>query len=244
MAATTGPTLEDRSGRGTRRGDDQLEAFLRLLDLGVEAPEIVEQLLGELDASGSDRAVRFNAIEQRSRFPCGNLVRQATRDEVAQHRMQPTRDPVPLSRQVALALRPQLHHRGMVLGAHHLWRGRAERSDGHRSGVVGVVLVGRFRRQQPDPRRELGLHVDDVFAGGDELLGKQVAEPGLILDRPRALRELRRPLEQPVELLRSRPHPQLAGALLALVDRHRGVRPLVRVDPDHHCHQPLVRRRK
>jgi len=52
-----------------------------------------------------------------------------------------------------------------------------------------VVLVGRLGRQQPDPRRQLRLYVDDPLTGGDQLLGQQEAEPGGVLDGPRPLRE-------------------------------------------------------
>jgi hypothetical protein len=81
------------------------------------------------------------------------------------------------------------------------------------------------------------LHIQDPLAGGHQLLSEQVAEAGGVLDRPRAIGELLGPLQQPFELLGARPHPQLSQAPLAVVDRDRGVRSLVRVDADHHRHR-------
>ncbi len=89
----------------------------------------------------------------------------------------------------------------MILDADLLRRRCPQRGDRDRQGVVRVVLVGRLRRQQPHARRELRLHVQDPLARSDELLGEQVAQAGGVLDRPRALRELLRPLQQPLELL-------------------------------------------
>jgi hypothetical protein len=78
------------------------------------------------------------------------------------------------------------------------------------------------------------------LTGGHELPGEQIAEPASTFDRPRPVTEPCRPPDQPLELAGGRPHPQLAEELLAVVQRHRSVRRLVRVDPDHHCHQLLL----
>ena len=76
----------------------------------------------------------------------------------------------------------------MILDA-NLRDRRAQRGDGDRAGVVGVVLVGVTGSQQTHPGGQLRLHVDDTLAGGDELLGEQIAEPAGALDRPRPLPE-------------------------------------------------------
>jgi hypothetical protein len=47
--------------------------------------------------------------------------------------------------------------------------GRTQRGDRHRSGVVRIVLVRLAGVEQPHPRGELGLHVQDAFAGGEQL---------------------------------------------------------------------------
>jgi len=66
---------------------------------------------------------------------------------------------------------------------------------------VRVVLVGRLGGQQPHPRRQLRLQVQDPLAGGHQLLSEQVAEAGGVVDRPRSLGELLGPLQKPLELL-------------------------------------------
>ena len=70
----------------------------------------------------------------------------------------------------------------------------------------------------------------------EQLLGKQTTEPGSGLDRPRATPEQRRPLEQLVELPRSRSHHDLGELGLLSVNRAHRMERLVRIDSDHHCH--------
>jgi hypothetical protein len=49
--------------------------------------------------------------------------------------------------------------------------GRPQRGDGHRPGIVGVVLVHITGGQQPDPRAELGRHIQHPLTSGQQLLG-------------------------------------------------------------------------
>ena len=77
--------------------------------------------------------------------------------------------------------------------------------------------------QQPDPGGQLRLHVNDSLAGGDELLGQQVAEAAGTLNRPRPLLERCRPGDQPLDLIGRRSHAQLAKELLAGAEGHRHV---------------------
>ena len=69
---------------------------------------------------------------------------------------------------------------------------RPRRSVGERNAAtatdrasLGSFLFDRPDAKHPHPRRQRGRHIDDVLAGGDELLGQQVAEPARGLDRPR-----------------------------------------------------------
>jgi hypothetical protein len=73
-----------------------------------------------------------------------------------------------------------------------------------------------------------------ALPGSDELLGQQVPQPGSALDRPGPLRPLPCPRQQLAGLGRAGTHLQLALPLFARADRHRRVRALMRVDPDHH----------
>jgi len=120
--------------------------------------------------------------------------------------------------------------------------GRSQRRDGHGVRVVGVVLVRPSRAQHPHPCRQRRRHVQDPLAGVEELLGQQVAEPAGGLDRPGAVLEARRPLQQLIDLASRRPHLHLAELRLVLVDRHRRVRPLVGIHADHHPHCVLLGR--
>jgi hypothetical protein len=60
-------------------------------------------------------------------------------------------------------------------------------------------------------------------------------QPGSALHRPRVVRPGRRPAPQPPGLVRASGNPHPAQRGLSPADRHRRVRTLVRVDPDHHC---------
>lgn len=140
--------------------------------------------------------------------------------------------------EIAVALGPDLHHRRVILGVNLGQRRRPERGDGHRAGVVRVVLVRRRRRQQPGCQLRLDVH--DALTSGHELLGQQIPDAAGALHSPRPLLELRCPLQQPSDLARRGAYSKRAERHLALVDRRRGMRPLVRVDSDHHCHGRLL----
>ena len=72
-------------------------------------------------------------------------------------------------------------------------RRRTQCSDGHRAGVIGIVLVRVPGRKQPHPGGELRLYIENLFAGSNELLGEQVAESAGSLDREGPLRKAARP---------------------------------------------------
>ena len=78
--------------------------------------------------------------------------------------------------------------------------GRPQRRDRDRPGVMGVVLVRVPSLQQPHPGGQLGLHIQHVFPGGDQLPGQQAAQPGGALHRPGPLRPGRRPGHQLLHL--------------------------------------------
>ena len=145
-----------------------------------------------------------------------------------------------------MPFRPDLQHYGVVAGDHRTPGLRPQCGDRHRVGVIRVVLAGVPGLQQPHPGGQLRRHIQHPLTGGDQLLGQQIPQPGRALDRPGPLRPPLRPRQQLAGLGRAGAHLQLALPLFARADRHRGVRALVRVDPDHHfCHQrtPTVRTR-
>jgi hypothetical protein len=122
----------------------------------------------------------------------------------------------------------------MILGEHQARRLGAQRRDRHRQGVIRVVLVRVPGLQQPHPGGQLGRHVQHLFPGGDQLLGQQMPDPGGAFHRPGPLRPRLRPRHQLGCLRQARRYPHPAQRLLARPDRHRRVRALMRVDPDHH----------
>jgi hypothetical protein len=93
--------------------------------------------------------------------------------------------------------------------------------------------------QQPHPGGQLGVDVDDLLAGHDQLLGKVVAQPAGALDRPVALGPTASPGQQPGRGLGTGEDRALANGLLALVNRDGDIGVLVRVDPDDD-HQRLL----
>jgi hypothetical protein len=78
------------------------------------------------------------------------------------------------------------------------------------------------------------LHVHDPLAGGQQLLRQQPTQASRALDRPHSIRPRPSPPLQAQQLIRTRRHPNLAKDHLPGVEHHRSVRPLVRIDPDHH----------
>jgi hypothetical protein len=65
----------------------------------------------------------------------------------------------PGAAQVPVALGPHLQHRRVIIRPDLPAASRAQRGNGHRPGIVGVILVRVTGRQQPHPRTELGLHI-------------------------------------------------------------------------------------
>jgi hypothetical protein len=151
--------------------------------------------------------------------------------------MEPADDLVAGPGKITMALGPHLQHDGVAIDGHLLAALGPQRRHRHRPGIVRVGLVRVAGLQQPDPGSQLGLHIQHPLAGGDQLLGQQPAQPAGAFHRPGPLRPGLRPGNQLPGLVRAGPHPQLAQRLLGRADRHRGVRALMRVDPDHHCHQ-------
>jgi hypothetical protein len=54
--------------------------------------------------------------------------------------------------------------------------GRPQRRDGHRPGIVGIVLIRVTSGQQPDPRAEPGRHIQHPLTGRQQLPVRQVAQ--------------------------------------------------------------------
>jgi hypothetical protein len=72
-------------------------------------------------------------------------------------------------------------------------------------------------------RGELGLHVHDPLAGGQQLLGQQPTQSSRAFDRPHPIRPRLRPPLQTQQLVRTRSDPNLAKDHLPGVEHHRSV---------------------
>ena len=164
------------------------------------------------------------------------LAGQPTRDELDQHGMQPAHGPGARGGHVPEPSNQQPQHDPIVVGDNLAQVAVSEPGDRRRQRVIRVALACLLRTQQPNPGGQGRRHIDDVFAFGDELLGQQLAESVSRLDRPRPLIEGRSPRQQPLRLTAVGHDLQLAESLFVLVDRHRSVSRLVRVDPDDHRH--------
>jgi hypothetical protein len=158
-----------------------------------------------------------------------------------QHRVQPAGDLGAGPAQVPVPPGPDLQHRRVIIGPDRQAGSRAQRRDGDRAGIAGIIFVHRSRGQQPHPGGQLGLHVQHPLPGGHQLLRQQVPQAGGAFYRPGPLRPGLRPGQQPLRLRGAGPHPQQSHPNLIRADRHRRVRALMRVHADHHRrhHLPL-----
>ena len=107
---------------------------------------------------------------------------------------------------------------------------------------LGSFLFRAPGGEHPDARGQGRGYVEDLFASSDELLGQQVAQPTGRLDGPGALLERFGTTDQLFHLAPGGPHPDARELVFCLVDGHRCVRCLVRIDADHHMHDYLLRR--
>ena len=242
VAAMTGPTPKTSVSVVPDARTAAVSFFAGLAEQGVEAAQVREVPGGQVVPGLADRAGRLTSGEDGGRPVGGDVLTHAARGDLAQHGVQPAGGLGAQRGQLAVAAGPDPQHGRVVIGGHLMAGGRAQRGHGDRAGVILVVLVRRPARQQPDPGAELGLHVEDLLAGRDELLGQHVAQAARALDRPGPVRPAGGPFQQPDGLPGRGPYRQLAQRHLGRVDRYRRVRRLVRVHSDHHrCHQQPFR---
>jgi hypothetical protein len=125
--------------------------------------------------------------------------------------------------QIAMSLHQQLQHSGVVIEHHPAERLVAERGDRDGAGIVRIVLLRLARTQQSCAGRQHRRNVDHDLAGGDELLGEEIAEPAGGLDRPHPIREQCRPAAELVGLFRTRSDTQFVEHTLGVGDHDGGV---------------------
>src|SRR6185312_17111594 len=102
-------------------------------------------------------------------------------------------------------------------------------------------LATRIGGKQPHSSGKFGLHINHVLAGAGKLLRQQIPQTLRVLYRPDALRPSTCPRQQSLALGGGRSHPNIAERDLPLVNGHRSMRRLMRINPDHHrSHHPPV----
>jgi hypothetical protein len=211
----------------------------------IEVADVSQQPGGELAARLGDRLRWADLAEEPGGLAGGDLVCYSAGNQLTQQCMQPADGLVAGPGQITVPFGPRLQHAGVAVSGHLLPGRRPQRRHRHRQGIVGVALAGVPGVQQPHPGSQLGLPIQHALTGGDQLLGQQVPQPPGALHRPGPLRPGPRPGDQLPSLVRAGPDPQRAQRLPGRAHRPRGMRALMRVDPDHHCHQrtPIVTRR-
>ena len=213
----------DVGDAGLGCGDDAGDPVLRRPALLGDGAQLVEQFVGQLETSGVSGAERSDVGQSLICLSGSDFLAEPAGHQFAEHRVQPARDPIVRAAQIAVSASPDLDHRGLILDGDCSDIGRTQRGDRHRTGVVRIVLVRLAGVEQTHPRSELGLHVQDAFTGGEQLLSKQMPQTAGTLDRPTAIGPASSPLQQPVDLTDRRPHPELAELRLARIQRERRV---------------------
>jgi hypothetical protein len=141
-------------------------------------------------------------------------------------------------RTAAVGQDPQ--HRQLLVISHRAQPGHPGRGQRHRMRVGGVGLAALPGGEHPGARRQLGRHVHDVLAVGDQPQGDVRADALASLDRPGPLRPVphRGHHRGVARCMSAIPAPAQHG-LVAAHDLDRGG-PLMRVHPDHYrAHRTL-----
>ena len=222
-AGNDGADPEHLGERGIRRPDGLADAAVGVLELGIEAAEIPEQLDDELQACPLHRCRRMEAPEERLDVRSVEFLGDSAWCQLGQGSVQAAHDAGPVVADVGVALGQEAQHLGGIGRDHRPLSWRPQRSDGDRQRIVRVVLGRVSRGQHPHPRGQSGGHVDHVFSNRNELLSEQVAEPTGGLDGPHALLERLGPVQQMLHLAPRRAHLHPRQLDFALADRHRGV---------------------
>src|SRR6266542_538745 len=97
------------------------------------------------------RAVRGDVVEDLDRLCCRDFSGETAGHQLAEHRVQSTHELRARAAQIAVAARPQLHHRGVALDHYLTQITCPQRSHRDRAGVVRVVLVHLPGVEQPHP---------------------------------------------------------------------------------------------
>jgi hypothetical protein len=143
---------------GPGRGDGNRELLSGVAHLCAGAAQVGGELGGELPAAAATAPEVVTGPSSCAAWPAVICVATPPGSS-PQHRVQPAHQLGPQAAQVPVPLGADPQHRRVVISCHRTGRRRAQRRDGHRPGVIRVVLARRASRQQPHPGTELGLHI-------------------------------------------------------------------------------------
>jgi hypothetical protein len=215
---------------------------VRHLGLLVESAHVVEKLEGHVVAHLHGWRLGRDVGQEPLGVRNVHFLGDSARSELGQEGMETTHDSSPMAAEVDIALGQEPEDLGVVS---HLDVAQARGPKGRhrdRVSVVGVVLVGTTGGEHSDARGKGGRDVEHLFTPCHELLGQQVAHPAGRLDGPPPLLERFGPAHELFDLTTSGTHLDAGDLIFSLVDGHRRVRCLMRVDPDHHLHDYLLGR--
>ena len=162
---------------------------MRILDLGVEAAHVIEELEHELEAHLLGRRIGPDFGQERLGIRNVDFLGNSARRELGEERVQTADHPGALTSEIAVALGEQPEHLAVIGRLDRTQRRCPQGGDGDRMCIVRVVLVGTPGAEYPDPRGQGGRDVEDLLALGHELLGQQVAHAADGLNGPGALLE-------------------------------------------------------
>jgi hypothetical protein len=157
-------------------------------DAVVEGADVADEVDGQLAAGLGRRAGWPQPAQQDRGCVGGQLAVGACGHELGQQPVQPVQDLGAGGDQVIAPVRQQPQHHGVVLDVDLAQALAAKGGQGDRDRVTGIVFAAVASGQLPHPSGELGRHVDDLVAVGDQLLGEDPADPGGALDGPAPLR--------------------------------------------------------
>jgi hypothetical protein len=146
--------------------------------------------------------------------------------------VQPAQGPGAFGDQVVAAVAEQSQDDGVVLEGDRSQLPVVDGGGRHRGGVGQVALAGAAGPEQPGPGGQLGRHIHNRLAGGDQQLGDAAAQPAGPLHRPAALGPLLGPDQQLGGGLTAGRQAQLAEQAAVRVQGGGGQGALVGVDAD------------
>jgi hypothetical protein len=153
-------------------------------------------LVGDSLALGVDGGDRVG-LPQQGGGPGGRqLTGSAAGLQVGQQHVQAAQDAGAFGHQVIAAVAEQAEDHRLVLEGDRAQPPVMDSGGGDRGGVGQVGLAGVASPQQPGPGGQLGGHVQDLLAGGDQQLRDAAAQAGSALHRPAPLRPGGCPFQQ------------------------------------------------